>query len=57
MNTLLDLLNGKKTYLAAVGAALLAGYYFQRGDLAEAQKFAVLALGFAGLRHAITKES
>lgn len=57
LSDLLGRLSGKKTYLAAAGAAALAAYHAWRGEYAEAQKFAVLALGFAGLRHAMDKRA
>lgn len=58
MNTILDLLNGKKTYLVS-GAALLvvAGWMFGYIDQAIAEK-ALVALGFGGaitLRAGIAK--
>lgn len=55
MSDLLKLLDGKKTYVAAALAALAAAYAAWQGEWAEAQRYAVLALGFAGLRHAIRR--
>lgn len=49
----LKLLDGRKTYIAAALAVLAAGYAAWSGDWPETQRYIVLALGFAGLRHAI----
>jgi hypothetical protein len=55
VNDLLSKLDGWKTYLAAGGALALALYHLRAGDYARAQELFILALGFAGLRHALAK--
>lgn len=55
MNDLLDKLSGYKTYIAAVGFAIVAYYYWQAGDHVTAGQMAMTALSLIGLRHAISK--
>lgn len=54
MSGLLDLLKGKKTYLAAAGFGLLAVYSFYEGDYVKAREYALAALAVFGLRNAIS---
>lgn len=56
MKQLFDLVNGKKTYLAAFGFLLLAFYEFSLGNSEKASEYFLLGLGVAGLRHAVEKK-
>jgi hypothetical protein len=51
----LRLVDGSKTYLAALGLAGLALYQASQGDYPSAAQSFLAALAAAGLRHAITK--
>jgi hypothetical protein len=44
------MLEGKLTYIGALGAGLLATYYLFDGQLAKAVEMYTLAIGLAGLR-------
>lgn len=52
------MLNGKKTYIVAVGIVLVAAGSFLQGDitLAEAINNALYGLGFAAIRIGLPKE-
>lgn len=54
---LINLLNGKKTYTAAIGLVVLAYYYYQQGNVELASQAFFNALGFVGLRHAMPTPS
>lgn len=54
---ILDVLNGKKTYIGAVGFALVAIWYVLTGDMQAAGTAASMAIALAGIRHAIEKNS
>ena len=46
-------LSGWKTYLAAVGFLIVAGYYAYQGQHEKAVEMFLLAMTAAGLRHAV----
>ncbi len=48
------MLRGYKTYLGALGLALLALYHFANGDPDQGWARLMEALSLAGLRHALT---
>jgi hypothetical protein len=54
--SLWDVLNGRKTYLAAAGLFGLALYQFSQADYPHAVQTFCAALGTLGLRHAIDKQ-
>ena len=51
----LNLINGYKTYLAALGLVGLAIYQFSQGTYDQATQTLLAALAAAGLRNAISK--
>jgi hypothetical protein len=53
--SLLDLLSGYKTYVAAIGLVGLAVYQFSQGQIDTGVQSLLAALAAAGLRHAVTK--
>lgn len=53
--SILSLLNGYKTYLAAVGLIGLAIYHASIGEIEAATQAILAALAAAGLRDAIAK--
>lgn len=55
MTTIWQFLDGKKTYIAAAGLGLLALYHALNAEWTQAQTYALQALGFLGLRAAITR--
>ena len=52
-----DRLDGYKTYLAALGFALLGGYRFYDGRWEGAVEMMLVCLATASLRHAIAHKS
>lgn len=56
MTQILAFLDGKKTYLAAAGTALLALAALADGDVSKAGELFMAALGLAGVRHAVAKQ-
>jgi hypothetical protein len=54
---ILNLVNGYKTYIAAIGLAGLAVYQFSQGQFDSGYQSILGALTAAGLRHAIAKAS
>ena len=57
MSFLLNLVNGYKTYIAAVGLAGMAIYQFSTQEYELGVQSLLAALTAAGLRNAITKVS
>jgi hypothetical protein len=53
--SILNALNGYKTYLAAAGLIGLAAFQVSTGQYEQAVQSALAALTAAGLRHAIDK--
>ncbi len=53
----MSFLQGKKTYIAAAGFAVLAAAAFVGGDTAGAFNYALQALGLFGLRSAISSQA
>ena len=49
-------LDGHKTYLTAIGFAILAGYKIHRGLWEDGIELVLVALATASLRHAIARK-
>jgi hypothetical protein len=54
---ILNLINGYKTYIAAIGLVGLAVYQFSLGQFENGYQSILAAMTAAGLRHAIAKVS
>ena len=54
--TIGDRLEGHKTYLTAIGFALLGGYKLSRGHWEDAIEMILVAFATASLRHAIARK-
>lgn len=55
MTWLFNLLNGRKTYLSAIGLVILGGVQIYLGQYTAGIQSLLAALGAAGLRHAVAK--
>lgn len=55
LKDMLSFLNGKKTYLGAVGFFLVAVYQTLQGDYVHAGEAFMAALTAVGIRHAVEK--
>ena len=57
MNTLIELLNGKKAYIGAIGLMALGVYELTQGQLEKGLQDIMAGFGLLGLRHAVAKSA